>query len=363
MPSPVGQRDEEDDVYYRRRWFDASRRGVHLRLRSAERYRVRGDLRFHWPDLFCTSYADPRGKSEYADVLERALYNNVIGSMSQDGKRYFYVNPLEVWPNASAANPDRKHVKPTRQKWFGCACCPPNVARLLSSLNQYIYTVDEASDTIYTHLFIGSEGAFDLDAGRVELHQISRLPWHGDVRFELSTVPNREFTLAFRVPAWSNGQAVMKVNGELVKYDTVDGYAILCRRWTEGDVVEWKLWMEAQWISAHPEVRANGGKAALVRGPLVYCFEETDNGSALSTLSIDPTAQLRSRTDHEFSGLVVIETDGYADDRHSWQDHTLYRPLAELNAPGKKTLKAIPYYLWGNREPGEMAVWVRVRAT
>jgi DUF1680 family protein len=300
-------------------------------------------------------------KSEYADVLERALYNNVLGSMSQDGKHYFYVNPLEVWPKASSNNPDRRHVKSVRQKWFGCSCCPPNVARLLTSLNDYIYTTSAEDNKVYTHLFIGSEAQFELAVGQVALKQQSRLPWEGYVRFELTTVPDAGFTLALRIPSWCYGQVVMKINGMISEYDVENGYATVNRQWAQGDIVEWEPVLEAHLINSHPEIRANAGKAAIERGPLVYCLEETDNGSLLPNLSIDREAELHSYYDTELlGGAVVIEAKGRADERASWQENTAYRPLAQQQVSEPVKLKAVPYYLWGNRQPGEMSVWIRV---
>ncbi|KRF13643.1 glycoside hydrolase family 127 protein [Paenibacillus sp. Soil787] len=300
-------------------------------------------------------------KSEYADVLERALYNNVLGSMSRDGKHYFYVNPLEVWPKASLNNPDRRHVKSVRQKWFGCSCCPPNVARLLTSLNDYIYTTSAEDNKVYTHLFIGSEAQFELAVGQVVLKQQSRLPWEGYVRIELTAVPDAAFTLALRIPSWCYGQAVLKINGKISDYDVENGYAALSRQWAEGDIVEWEPVLEAHLITSHPAIRANAGKAAIERGPLVYCLEEADNGSLLPNLSIDRNAELQSSYDTELlGGAVVIEAKGRADERASWQENMAYRPLAQQQVSEPVKLKAVPYYLWGNRQPGEMTVWIRV---
>jgi len=299
-------------------------------------------------------------RSEYADVMERALYNNVIGSMSQDGKHYFYVNPLEVWPKASEHNPGRRHVKPVRQKWFGCSCCPPNVARLLSSLNSYIYTASAEENKIYAHLFIGSEAQFGLAAGQVALKQQSRLPWEGYARFEFTEAPSEPFALALRIPSWSLNQAVMRINGVPAHYDVEQGYAVVNRQWVPGDIVEWEPALEARLIAAHPEIRVNAGKAAIERGPLVYCLEETDNGRPLASLSIERSAELRSGYDADLlGGAVTIEAQGRADEHDSWDAAAPYRPLIQQQASEPVTLKAVPYYLWGNRETGEMTVWIR----
>ncbi|GLX68928.1 glycoside hydrolase family 127 protein [Paenibacillus glycanilyticus] len=299
-------------------------------------------------------------KSDYADVLERALYNNVVGSMSQDGKHYFYVNPLEVWPKASEKNPGRHHVKAERQKWFGCSCCPPNVARLLSSLNDYIYTASGAANTIYTHLFIGSEARFDLAAGSVTVKQQSQMPWKGYASFEFTEVPGGSFTFALRIPSWSKGQAVLKVNGQITEYTADNGYGLATRNWQQGDIAEWEPQLETQLTASHPEIRANAGKVAIERGPLVYCLEEADNGAPLAAISIAASGVLNSYFDDQLlGGAVVVEAEGRLDEQDSWREETPYRPYAKQQASKPVQLKAVPYYLWGNRQKGEMTVWIR----
>ncbi|MDR6551082.1 beta-L-arabinofuranosidase domain-containing protein [Paenibacillus qinlingensis] len=299
-------------------------------------------------------------KSDFADVMERALYNNVIGSMSQDGKHYFYVNPLEVWPKASELNPGRYHVKAERQKWFGCSCCPPNVARLLSSLNRYIYTSSSEKNTVYTHLFIGSKARFELAVGEVEFIQHSKLPWEGYVHIELTEAPQEKWTLALRIPAWSRGRAVLKINGTLTTYDTMNGYALIERQWAVGDIVEWEPALEAQLTSAHPQIRANAGKVAIERGPLVYCLEEVDNKAPLASVSLVTAEKLKAAYEAGLlGGAVSVEAEGLVDEDASWSDDTPYRPLGLQKAAERVKLKAVPYYLWGNRGVGEMTVWIR----
>jgi DUF1680 family protein len=304
-------------------------------------------------------------KSEYADVMERALYNNVLGSMSKDGKHFFYVNPLEVWPKASQHNPGKHHVKPVRQKWFGCSCCPPNVARLLSSLNDYIYGVSTEKNTIYAHLFIGSEAELVLPAGKVGLKQQSQLPWHGMVSFTVTPDSHQvAFNLALRIPDWCNGkQPALSINGAPSTFREEHGYALIERQWTQGDVVEWNIPLQATLIVANPQVRANAGKAAIQRGPLVYCLEEADNGSPLASLSLSSEANLSEHYEPGLlGGAVVIELDGHLQgETGAWSGGKLYQPLQLQDHQKPIRLKAIPYYLWGNRQQGEMNVWLRTR--
>jgi len=306
---------------------------------------------------------EPRG--EYADVMERALMNTVIAGMAQDGKHFFYVNPLEVWPAACRHNPGKHHVKPTRPGWFGCACCPPNVARLLTSLGEYVYS--SSADTLYVHLYIAGETEVRLAGGNsIRLEQESLLPWSGEVALTIEPAQEGEFTLAVRLPGWSRDTGLL-INGEAVELAACsrDGYAYITRNWRKGDRVELSLDMSVQRMEAHPQVRANAGKAALQRGPLVYCFEEADNAAPLASLTLaaqdgeggDFAAKLLPGT---ACGLpedaVIIELAGFRESDEGWSNH-LYRPSAK--ARQATVLRAVPYYLWGNRGEGEMAVWLR----
>ncbi|WP_339242786.1 beta-L-arabinofuranosidase domain-containing protein [Paenibacillus sp. FSL R5-0517] len=302
-------------------------------------------------------------KSEYADVMERALYNNVLGSMSRDGKHFFYVNPLEVWPEASLKNPDKHHVKPVRQKWFGCSCCPPNVSRLLSSLDDYIYDISEEERSIYTHLYIGSKVSFQLADSTITLHQRSNLPWNGHVEFSVQLPKDSEsveFELALRIPNWfQEEQPVLKVNGERQDFHIENGYAKIKRSWSDGNIVEWLLPVKPKLIAAHPSIRADAGKVAIQRGPLVYCIEEADNGAPLTTIALAAEPQLTEYADPDLlGGCVIIEGDGLVpDDSILWLDGMPYRSY--INQRKAVRFKAIPYYLWGNRKVGEMSVWLR----
>jgi len=297
-------------------------------------------------------------KGEYGDVIERALYNIVLASMSKDGKHFFYVNPLEVWPEACEKNPGKNHVKPVRQKWFGCACCPPNVARLLASLGQYIYTADDNS--LYTHLFIGSDAEMDIGGSKVTVSQETNYPWDGKVTLKLSMQENKEFKFGIRIPGWCK-KASLAVNDESVDIQSIDekGYAVIKRVWKDGDTVTLDLDMEPEFIQANPKVRADVGKVAIQRGPLVYCIEEVDNGKNLPAISIDTGAGLTLERDRILEEeIVVIKGKGTKADEASWSEE-LYRTYTRSEIP--VDIKAVPYFIWGNRAPGEMLVWIRCK--
>lgn len=299
-------------------------------------------------------------KREYADVMERALYNLVLGSMSLDGMHYFYVNPLEVWPEASEKNPGKHHVKAERQKWFGCSCCPPNVARLIASLGQYIYSVNK--NKLFVHLYIGNESTLFLENEPIRIKQQSALPWVGEVKFQIELERPKQFTLALRIPSWCSGEAVLRVNGEECSNGNIlisNGYAEIERVWSNNDHIEWILPMSAQLVEGHPQIRANAGKAAIQRGPIVYCLEEKDNGNLLASLSLSSQSKLIEKFDPDlFGGVYVIETQGWKDDSSSW-DEEPYRLMDKKSTP--VGIRAIPYFLWGNRGKGEMSVWTRIQ--
>lgn len=298
--------------------------------------------------------------SRYADVMERALYNTVIAGMARDGRSFFYVNPLEVTPEVcEGRNKNFNHVKPVRQEWFGCACCPPNIARLLASLGQYLYSVK--GSVIYSHLYIGGEAELEAGGHKVNLKAESKLPWEGSVSYEIGLQQPASFTLALRIPGWSKSAKVL-VNGEA--YDVggriVDGYAHIERQWMDGDLVEFQLDMDIMRIRSNPLVRGNAGKVALQRGPLVYCVEQADNGALLSQLQLPQEADLSLSYNNELlGGVSVIKAEALRMQYPDW-DSQLYRSDSAIQLE-PVTATFIPYYSWANRGKGEMAVWVKER--
>ncbi len=293
----------------------------------------------------------------YADVMEQALYNNLLSGMAQDGTRYFYVNPLEVWPEASEKSPIKKHVKPVRQKWYACACCPTNLARLLTSLGQYMYTV--RGDALFAHLYIGGEATVNVAGHSIKITQQTNYPWDGKVTLSLKMEQPCQTTIGLRIPGWCR-TATMTVNGEKVELNSnvmQQGYAKVTRIWKDGDAIELNFDMPVEIMQAHPRVRANVGKVAIMRGPVVYCIEEVDNDSNLSAICLSQKAKLTAAFDENLlGGTVIITGEAMRVDETDWDD-ALYRPANTKFT--LVTITAIPYGLWGNRAPGEMAVWLR----
>ncbi len=292
----------------------------------------------------------------YADTMERALYNGILSGISLDGTRYFYVNPLEVFPEAAQKRHDLRHVVLSRQPWFPCACCPPNIARLLASLPQYMYTKDEEESTLFVHLFGESTVETLLGGKRVALVQRTGYPW--EERISLSVFPEEPFlfTLSVRIPSWCK-EAQVFVNGERIDLGTsvFGGYAKIQRLWQGGDFVECVFPMPVERVWAHSEVRSVAGKVALQRGPIVFCFEEIDNGSNLAGLVLPEDAEFVATFDPELlGGVVVLLGEAYKEHRSSGELYSFVRPKRE-----RIPVKAVPYYAWNNRGIGEMAVWIR----
>ncbi|URZ08343.1 glycoside hydrolase family 127 protein [Clostridium felsineum] len=295
-------------------------------------------------------------KGIFGDVLERSLYNSCISGMSLDGKHFFYVNPLEVDPKASERDPGKSHVKVKRPAWFGCACCPPNLARTLTSIGKYIYTKDE--ETIYTHLYISNESSMNLKGEEIIVKQETDYPWKGNVNITVDG-KDKEFTIALRIPNWCNKYDI-KVNEEAVKYDVLDGYAYISRKWEDSDKVNLNLLMEVQEIKANPYVKDDFGKVAIQRGPIVYCLEQEDNGKDLHLIKLPKNVQYKCEFDSELLlGVVKIKARGekfiVKDD---WGE-SLYSSDDNEDLYEEKVLTFIPYYSWANRNDGEMRVWIK----
>jgi DUF1680 family protein len=293
------------------------------------------------------------GDARYVDALERELFNGALAGVSLTGNSYTYINPLQ------SANGN------SRWSWNGCPCCPPMFLKLMGALPGYIYAQDQTG--IYVNLFVGSTAKIPLAGQNVTLKQTTDYPWNGDVKIEVKPAKAGEFDLHLRIPGWCqgvaspddlytasqrplNGAAHLKVNGKSVdNLEIVRGYAVLHRRWKAGDVVQLTLDMPVQLITANAKVEADKNRVALMRGPMVYCFEGADNGTAVQNLVVPAGTKFIAEHKRDVLGGVTVLT-GTA--TALFQDGS--RPVTAT----PWVVTAIPYYVNANRGTSPMQVWM-----
>ena len=300
--------------------------------------------------FFCMSMLELEPDGRYADLMERCLYNSTISGMQLDGKRFFYVNPLETNPGLSGEVFGMRHVLPERPGWYQCACCPPNLARMILSLGRCCWS--ESEDTVFAHLYLGQTAKLRLADIEVE----SGYPWKGEVKLTVSPGSRKRFRLALHVPGYlREGDFQALCNGKPADGRIEKGYYYLDRAWSQGDTVELAFPLEPRRVYGTVRCLDTVGKTALARGPVVYCFEGADNGPQLQALLLRRDAAITEtfETEGVLAGTVTLTMDGL---READSD-ILYdeRPPARSDV----RLKAVPYYLWGNRGLGQMRVWLR----
>jgi uncharacterized protein len=275
----------------------------------------------------------------YADLMEQTLYNGVLSGVSHNGELFFYENPL-----ASQGNHHR-------QTWYSCACCPPNLSRLLASLGNYIYA--QSADEIVVHLFVQSIAHFNLGRQTVTLHQQTNYPWEGRVDFRLEMASPAAFALRLHIPQWCRQDVIESATrGGKIE----NGYLTIYQLWSPGDEIHLEFDLPIERIYAHPDVRADIGRVAIQRGPLVYCLEQADHTIPLHRIYLPATAAMQARFDPTIlGGLVAIEGEALSAAASEWQD-AIYRvdPI-EFDCT---SILALPYFAWDNRDPGEMVVWL-----
>ncbi|WP_337102092.1 glycoside hydrolase family 127 protein [Paenibacillus sp. YIM B09110] len=296
--------------------------------------------------------------SRYADVIERVLYNGLLSGISLDGRSYFYVNPLEVWPVVSGRRDDIPSARTRRQPWFGCACCPPNIARFIASLSSYIYSVNE--NELYVHQYIGSQTEQIFQGSSIAVRQQTEYAWTGSVKLEI-TGGQAEFALALRLPSWSQ-RTVIRLNGAVIAIAAITekGYAKIQRIWNEGDIIEMELDMSVALVRPHPELREASGKTAIQRGPIIYCLEEADNGANLRDLQLSSEAAFEGAFVPDLlEGVYRLESNDAWRTSYDEVSTELYTTKRYAKQHAKAVF--IPYYAWANREEGEMTVWIRER--
>ncbi|HNU42407.1 MAG TPA: glycoside hydrolase family 127 protein [Cyclobacteriaceae bacterium] len=292
------------------------------------------------------------GNSQFIDVLERSLYNGARDGLSLSGDRFFYGNPLAS---------DGRHY---RREWFGTACCPSNIARLVASLGDYIYGYSDTG--LWVNLFIGSQTTAKIGKQEIPVTMTTNYPWDGKTLLTLNPKTKAKFKVSLRIPGWLKGEAVpgdlfmfenktpgaftILVNGKPVPYQMENGYAAITREWKKGDVIELNFPMEVKRLTSRTEVKQNEGRVALQRGPLVYCVEGADNGGHAWNFILPDNAPFTTQHKNELlEGVTVIEFTA---------------PTFQISPDGQsinteaRKITAIPYYAWCNRGQNEMQVWL-----
>lgn len=292
---------------------------------------------------------------KYMDVAERALYNTVLSGMSLNGTEFFYVNPLETVPEQLRTNRTLHHVLPHRRKWLGVACCPPNIARTLAGLGNYIYAKDR--DKVYISLYVSSEAEAELEDGKIRFEVQTSYPYDGKIRIVIDNREQVSCAFAFREPGWGRIRSVTG-GGKEIPVKREKGYLYTEKqRWPEETVLEFEIPLQPVLVGAHPFVTADSGKAAIMRGPVVYCLEQADNGENLNTVILRGGRKMHAEYDEKLlGGTCVVTADAYRVSTDGWEGK-LYRPVQERLT--ECTVRAIPYCLWNNRGIGEMRVWLR----
>ena len=298
------------------------------------------------------------GEAKYIDVMERTMYNGFLSGVSLSGKEFFYPNPL-------ACDGHTKFNKGTlgRAPWFGCSCCPVNIVRFIPSIPGYMYAV--RNEALYVNLYASGKASVDLAGGTVGIQQQTEYPWDGNIRVTVTPSEPQAFELRLRIPGWAVGQPVpgdlyryqsseaepyqLQLNGESVEATVDKGYAVLHRTWKPGDVVELTLPMPIRRVVANEQVKADRGRVALERGPLVYCFEAVDNDGSVADLVLSDKAELESSFKPELLGGLV-QLQGTAKRAVEQAEGTMKTVETQVTA--------IPYYAWAHRTVGEMQVWV-----
>ncbi|MDF2941317.1 MAG: hypothetical protein K0S01_175 [Herbinix sp.] len=292
--------------------------------------------------------------SRYMDIVEKVLYNTVLSGIAMDGKSFFYVNPLEVWPDNCIESTSKEHVKPIRQKWFGVACCPPNIARTLASLGEYVYFASE--NTFWVNLFLSGSASARMKGKEITITTVTNFPQEGKTNFIIEGNEELDLTMAIRIPEYVKDYRIWLEGVELKNTVSDKGYLYLE---LHGETsIELEFSIPARFVHANPFVREDSGKVAIEKGPLVYCLEEVDNGSNLPAIYIDTKQPIKEEfCENLLGGTTVLTVSGRRILNTNWQEEELYKETELVWEAGVFT--AVPYCYWGNRRTGEMLVWMK----
>jgi DUF1680 family protein len=299
-----------------------------------------------------------KGDAKYIDVLERILYNGFLAGVSLSGDRFFYPNPLACDMHFKC-----NHGAFERSPWFGTSCCPVNVVRFLPSIAGYVYAHQQ--DSLYVNLYIGGEAAVALPGNTIKIDQKTDYPWNGNVQLTIAPEKPGDFSLCLRIPGWLEGRPIpgdlyryqqspdssyrITVNGTPVTPILRQGYAVLDRRWTSGDVVRLEMDLSVQRVTCNDKVEANRGRVAIERGPIVYCIEGEDHSEQVMNLFMpDKTLWHIEHRKDLLGGVTLVSGQGQA----------AYRDSNDTVQSKPATLNFIPYYAWCERGANEMQVWL-----
>jgi uncharacterized protein len=293
------------------------------------------------------------GQSKYYDVLEKTLYNSMLSGVSLSADRFFYPNPLE------------SNGQHERKAWFGCACCPSNVARFIPAIPGYLYAFTR--NELYVNLYVSNEADITLGEKKIHVSEKAGFPWNGKVSLIINPDAKDSFALKLRVPGWAVNEAIpgglykftdenkedvrLTLNGSQVKLKLVEGYAVISKKWSAGDKVELEFPMPVRKIEADARVKEDNGKIAFQRGPVIYCAEWPDNnkGNLLNLVVDNNSAFTTLYVDTLLKGTQIIRTSGH---------QTKKTPEGKIELLKEEPLTLIPYALWNNRGRGQMMVWI-----
>jgi DUF1680 family protein len=293
------------------------------------------------------------GETKYIDILEKTLYNSMLSGVSLSADRFFYPNPLE------------SNGQHNRQAWFGCACCPSNVARFIPAIPGYIYAVTDKA--LYVNLFISNNANFSVGNKKIRISQKTNFPWDGKVEITLEPESRRKFDLMIRIPDWAMNEAIpgdlykfignnnepvnLKVNDKDYQIKMKDGYAVISRKWEKGDKVDIDFPMPVRKVIADERIKDDNGKMAFQRGPVIYCAEwpDNDNGNVRDFVINRDAPATTEFVPSLLDGTQVIKTAGC---------QTRRTPDGRVELLNEEPLTLIPYALWNNRGAGQMMVWI-----
>jgi DUF1680 family protein len=272
------------------------------------------------------------GDGKYADVLEREVYNGLLSGVSLSGDRFFYVNPL--------ASKGRHHRVP----WFDCSCCPTNIVRYIPGMGERVWA--HRDNAVWSVLYMGNSATIPLKDGKVKLTETTKYPWEGDIEIRIEPEKSFAFEMNLRIPGWCQMRPELTVNGEKMAMEVEHGYIRLRQAWKKGDVIRLSLPMAVERRYAAPNVKADVGRVALQRGPIVYCLEGVDNGVNVRNLCVpkDLSAAFDKRL---LGGVSVVSGEAMA-----------LSGTKEKIEMKQVAFRAVPYFAWDNREPGQMIVWI-----